>query len=129
MFFFVCSATLFYLQSSSFLFAAFLFYICSGSLFCFQRSLFLFAAFLFCLQRFFFVCSVPFLFAAFLFCMQRIFFVCSGAFYLQCVPCGPPYKVDRATSTIQKNLSIVLTFAHVNFRFGSCSTHRQLWVT
>ena len=91
MFFFVCSATLFYLQRSSFLFAAFLFfictvpffYICSGSLFCLQRFFFvcsfpfLFAAFLFCLQRFFFVCSVSFLFAAFLFCLQRFFFVCS----------------------------------------------------
>ena len=41
---------------------------------------FLFAALLFCLQRFFFVCSVPFLFAAFLFCLQRFFFVCSVSF-------------------------------------------------
>ena len=70
MFFFVCSATLFYLQRSSFLFAAFLFVYL-------QRFPFLFAALLFCLQRFFFVCSVSFLFAAFLFCLQR-------------VPCGPP---------------------------------------
>ena len=104
MFFFVCSATLFYLQHSSFLFPAFLFFICSVPffifaavpffvcsvsflvaefLFCLQRSFFvysvsfLFAAFLFCLQRFFFSCSVPFLFAAFLFCLQRFFFVCS----------------------------------------------------
>ena len=91
MFFFVCSATLFYLQRSSLLFAAFLFFICSvpffyicrGSLFCLQRFFFvcsvsfLFAAFLFCLQRFSFVCSVSFLFAAFLFCLQRFFFVCS----------------------------------------------------
>ena len=85
MFFFVCSATLFYLQRSSFLFAAFLFFICSVPFFMFAAvpffvcsASFLFAAFLFCLQRFFFVCSVPFLFAAFLFCLQR-------------VPCGPPY--------------------------------------
>ena len=73
MFFFVCSATLFYLQRSSFLFAAFLFLHL-------QRFPFLFAALLFCLQRFFFVCSVPFLFAAFLFCLQRFFFVCSVSF-------------------------------------------------
>ena len=78
MFFFVCSATLFYLQRSSFLFAAFLFFICSvpffifaavpffvcSTSFLFAAFLFLFAAFLFCLQRFSFVCSVSFLFAA-----------------------------------------------------------------
>ena len=95
MFFFVCSATLFYLQRSSFLFAAFLFficsvpffifaavpffYICSASLFCCSVS-FLFAAFLFCLQRFSFVCSVSFLFAAFLSYLQRFLFVCSVSF-------------------------------------------------
>ena len=84
MFFFVCSATPFYLQRSSFLFAAFLFFICSVPLFIcsvpflyLQRFPFLFEALLFCLQRLFFVCSVPFLFAAFLFCLQRFFFVCS----------------------------------------------------
>ena len=71
MFFFVCSATLFYLQRSSFLFAAFLFFICSVPFFIFAAvpffvcsASFLFAAFLFRLQRFFFVCSVSFLFAA-----------------------------------------------------------------
>ena len=64
MFFFVCSVTLFYLQRSSFLFAAFLFFICSVLFLYLQRFPFLFAAFLFCLQRFFFVCRVPFLFAA-----------------------------------------------------------------
>ena len=94
MFFFVCSATLFYLQRSSFLFAASLFFICSVPLFYLQRSTFyicsgslfvcsasfLFAALLFCLQRFFFVCLISFLFAAFLFCLQRFFFVCSVSF-------------------------------------------------
>ena len=79
-FFFVCSATLFYLQRSSFLFAAFLFFICSVPFLYLQRFLFLFAALLFCLQRFFFACSVPFLFAAFLFCLQRFFFICSVLF-------------------------------------------------
>ena len=74
MFFFVCSVPLFYLQRSSFLFAAFLFLYL-------QRFPFLFAALLFCLQRFFFVCSVPFLFAAFLFCLQRFFFLCSVSFF------------------------------------------------
>ena len=82
MFFFVCSAPLFYLQRSSFLFAAFLFLYL-------QRFPFLFAALLFCLQRFFFVCSVPFLFAAFLFCLQRFFFICSVSFlfaaFLSCL--------------------------------------------
>ena len=71
--FFICSVPLFYLQRSSFLFAAFLFLYL-------QRFPFLFAALLFCLQRFFFVCSVPFLFAAFLFCLQRFFFVCNVSF-------------------------------------------------
>ena len=87
MFFFVCSATLFYLQRSSFLFAVFLFFICSVPFFIFAAvpffvcsASFLFAAFLFCLQRFSFVCSVSFLFAAFLFCLQRFFFVCSVSF-------------------------------------------------
>ena len=87
MFFFVCSATLFYLQRSSFLFAAFLLFVCSVPFFIFAavpffvcRASFLFAAFLFCLQRSFFVCGVPFLFAAFLFCLQRFFFVCSVSF-------------------------------------------------
>ena len=65
--FFICSVPLFYLQRSSFLFAAFLFLYL-------QRFPFLFAAFLFCcLQRFFFVCSVSFLYAAYLFCLQRCF--------------------------------------------------------
>ena len=105
MFFFVCSATLFYLQRSSFLFAAFLFFICSVPFFIFAAvpffvcsASFLFAAFLFCLQRSFFVCSVSLLFAAFLFCLQRFFFICSVSFLfaallfcLQRVPCGPPY--------------------------------------
>ena len=100
MFFLVCSAAFFYLQRSSFLFAAFLFficsvpffYICSGSLFCLQRFFFvcsvsfLFAAFLFCLQRFSFVCSVSFLFAAFLFYLQRFFFVCSVSFMFAACP-------------------------------------------
>ena len=89
--FFICSVPLFYLQRSSFLFAAFLFIYL-------QRFPFLFAAFLFCLQRSFFVCSVSLLFAAFLFCLQRFFFICSVSFLfaaflfcLQRVPCGPPY--------------------------------------
>ena len=100
MFFFVCSATLFCLQHSSFLFAAFLFFICSVPFFIFAAvpffvcsASFLFAAFLFCLQRFFFVCSVSilfasvsFLFAAFLFYLQRFFFVCSVSFLFAACP-------------------------------------------
>ena len=93
MFFFVCSATLFYLQRSSFLFAAFLFFICSVPFFIFAAVPFfvcsaslLFAAFLFCLQRSFFVCSVSLLFTAFLFCLQRFFFVCSVSFLFAACP-------------------------------------------
>ena len=93
MFFFVCSAALFYLQRSSFLFAAFLFFICSVPFYIFAAVpffvcsvSFLFAAFLFCLQRFSFVCSVSFLFAAFLFCLQRFFFVCSVSFLFAACP-------------------------------------------
>ena len=123
MFFFVCSATLFYLQRSSFLFAAFLFFICSVR-FCIFAAVplfvcsasFLFAALLFCLQRFFFVCSVPFLFAAFLFCLQRVFFVCSVSFLfaaflfcLQRVPCGPPYA---RLSSISHHERMLFTFSH-----------------
>ena len=99
MFFFVCGATLFYLQRSSFLFAAFLFFIFAAVPFFVCSVSFLFAAFLFCLQLSFFVCSVSLLFAAFLFCLQRFFFICSVSFLfaafllcLQRVPCGPPYE-------------------------------------
>ena len=76
--------SLFYLQRS--------FFICSVP-FLFAAFLFLFAAFPFFICSVpFLVCSVLFLFAAFLFCLQRFFFCLQRFFYLQCVPCGPPYK-------------------------------------
>ena len=68
MFFFVCSATLFYLQRYSFLFAAFLFFICSVPFFIFAAvSFFVSSVLFFCLQRFVFVNAVC------LFCLQRSF--------------------------------------------------------
>ena len=59
--FFVCSISV--ICSRHLLFATLVF-ICS--------VLFLFAAYFFYLQRTFFICSVSFLFAAFLFCLQRV---------------------------------------------------------
>ena len=101
MFFFVCSATLFYLRRSSFLFATFLFLICSVPFFIFAAvpffvcsASFLFAAFLFCLQRFSFVCSVSLLFAAFLFYLQRFFFVCSVSFLFAACPLWATVKTS-----------------------------------
>ena len=130
MFFFVCSPTLFYLQRSSFLFAAFLFFICSVPFFIFAAvpffvcsASFLFAAFLFCLQRSFFVCSVSLLFAAFLFCLQRFFFICSVSFLfaaflfcLQRVPCGPPYLTEGRLTSI-KTKTVACTQLLLSLRF------------